>query len=78
VSYADTPDLADVGCERCHGPGSAHATSTGQKPLGIIGGIAASVLCTQCHDFEQSPDFLYTDKWPLIKHGREPHQVKKN
>lgn len=72
VSYEDTPQLAAVGCERCHGPGSDHMASGGTKKLGIHGGAAASVLCTQCHDFEQSPDFLYSNKWPLIQHGREP------
>lgn len=77
LSFADTPQLADVGCERCHGPGSDHMASNGQKPLGLIGGVAASLLCMQCHDFEQSPNFVYGDKWPLIRHGREPSQQRK-
>lgn len=72
VSPTQTPHLTDVGCERCHGAGSAHAQSNGQQRLGLIGGVAASILCAQCHDFEQSPDFLYSDKWPRIQHGREP------
>jgi hypothetical protein len=33
-------------------------------------------MCTTCHDFEQSPDFLYGDRWKLIEHGREPHMQK--
>lgn len=70
VSAAETPDLTDVGCERCHGPGSDHVTSGGKQKLGLIGGVAASQLCVQCHDFEQSPTFLYGDKWPLIQHGK--------
>ena len=77
VSFADTPDLANVGCERCHGPGSDHVQNPGQKRYGLHGGVAASVLCSQCHDFEQSPNFLYGDRWPAIQHGREPHQIKK-
>ncbi|MDR1125966.1 MAG: cytochrome c family protein [Deltaproteobacteria bacterium] len=24
VSYAQTPELGDIGCETCHGPGAAH------------------------------------------------------
>ena len=71
VSAAETPQLADVGCERCHGPGSVHMANPAQNKLGLIGGVQGSVLCTQCHDFEQSPNFLYGDKWPLIQHGRE-------
>jgi hypothetical protein len=74
VSAAETPDLTDVGCERCHGAGSEHVTSGGTKKLGLIGGVAPSLLCIQCHDFEQSPNFLYQERWPKIAHGREPHQ----
>jgi hypothetical protein len=76
VSGEETPHLAGVGCERCHGPGSDHAASNGQKPLGLHGGVAASLLCAQCHDYEQSPNFVYGDRWPVIQHGREPHQQK--
>lgn len=71
-TFEDTPGLADVGCERCHGPGSGHMISGGTKKMGIIGGVLKSELCAQCHDFEQSPDFLYTDRWKLIEHGLEP------
>jgi hypothetical protein len=74
VSPEQTPHLLGVGCERCHGPGQAHATSNGQQKLGLIGGVTKSMLCTQCHDFEQSPNFQYNERWPLIQHGREPHQ----
>jgi hypothetical protein len=34
-------------------------------------------LCTQCHDYEQSPTFVYGDKWTAIRHGREAHQQPK-
>ena len=74
VTFEMTPQLAAVGCERCHGPGSDHVKTNGATKLGIHGGVQASILCTQCHDFEQSPDFLYGNKWPLIQHGREPAQ----
>lgn len=72
VSFAETPQLAAVGCERCHGPGSDHMVSGGTKKLGLIGGVQASLLCIQCHDFEQSPNFVYGEKWTSILHGREP------
>jgi hypothetical protein len=75
-SFDETPHLAGVGCERCHGPGSDHLLAPEKHRLGIRGGIRPSELCVQCHDFEQSPTFLYGDKWPLIQHGREPHQQR--
>ena len=37
--------------------------------MGKVGGGTPSVVCTQCHDFEQSPDFDYSKRWPLIQHG---------
>lgn len=74
VSAEETPDLIGVGCERCHGAGLEHVQTGGKKPLGILGGVTKSQLCTQCHDFEQSPTFLYGERWPKIEHGREPSQ----
>lgn len=70
-TFATTPQLADVGCERCHGPGSGHVATQGKKKLGIIGGVLKSELCAQCHDFEQSPDFLYSDRWTKIAHDKK-------
>jgi hypothetical protein len=71
-TIAATPDLADVGCERCHGPGSKHIVAPATNKLGIIGGVLKSEMCAQCHDFEQSPEFLYTERWQNITHGLEP------
>jgi hypothetical protein len=71
VSAEETPQLTGVGCERCHGPGSDHLVNPAANKLGVHGGTAASVLCVQCHDFEQSPDFVYSDRWAKIQHGRE-------
>jgi hypothetical protein len=72
VSFEKTEHLANVGCERCHGPGLDHVQSGGQKKLGILGGVTASVMCTQCHDYEQSPEFVYGERWKVIEHGKEP------
>lgn len=76
-SYETTPQLANVGCERCHGPGSEHIQAPAKNKLGMLGGVRPSELCVQCHDFEQSPNFVYPEKWPLIQHGLEPNQRKK-
>jgi 2',3'-cyclic-nucleotide 2'-phosphodiesterase (5'-nucleotidase family) len=70
-TFEDTPHLADVGCERCHGPGSKHMAAPAENKLGIIGGVLKSELCAQCHDFEQSPDFSYSERWQKIAHDNK-------
>ena len=66
VNPEKTAALKDVGCEQCHGPGSAHVASEGETKLepSDVG------TCLQCHDFEQSPDFRekYDERWEEIKH----------
>ncbi len=48
----NTPHLAGVGCENCHGPGSAHILSSGQTVT-----AQPKAACTKCHTPEQSGDF---------------------
>ena len=80
VSAKETPELVNVGCERCHGPGSAHVASKGATRLGKVGtdgnGLASTV-CTHCHDFEQTPKFDYTAFWTAIQHGAKATPPKK-
>jgi hypothetical protein len=71
VNDEETPDLKDVGCEQCHGPGSAHAKAPKTAKMGRVGDGAPSTVCAQCHDFEQSPTFDYTSRWAIIKHGKK-------
>ena len=64
VNPEQTPDLLDVGCEACHGPGSAHVADPEVK-MGPVG----STRCVVCHDHDQSPDFVFGEQWPRIRHG---------
>lgn len=54
VSLEKTPQLADAGCEVCHGPGSNHVAS--QDPNDIKQKISIND-CTSCHNSERVKAF---------------------
>ena len=86
---ASTPKLHANGCENCHGPGSAHVAieklaAKGQsvnederkklaEQLDITIEQARDNACKECHDLDNSPDFLleggFDEYWPKIEHG---------
>jgi len=59
----DTPKLANVQCESCHGPGLAHS----QKPAKGYG-KAGEQTCRSCHTDERTPDFEFDAAWAKVKH----------
>ncbi len=61
-----TPELKDVGCESCHGPGSDHK-ETLSKNYGKVG----VENCEICHNDEHSPNFEFEEYWQKIKHPAE-------
>lgn len=63
VSLDETPDLKGVGCESCHGYGSAHILDT-SIPYNTV----YKTECIKCHDSENSPHFEYDSYWEEIKH----------
>ncbi len=64
MSRAKTPDLANVGCESCHGSAKAHAI----EPLKVKTTKDASQACMSCHNPNHSPKFDYASFWLKIKH----------
>lgn len=80
VDIEKTPHLANVGCESCHGPGSAHmAAEVGddeqlQEKLraAMRLGNRTERLCESCHDENNSPDFNFEKYYKLIQHTDNP------
>jgi hypothetical protein len=63
VNARQTPDLANVQCEACHGNAAGHVADP-QKPFGAVPPRA----CFTCHTKENSPDFVFFKYWNQIKH----------
>jgi len=65
VPVAAQPDLARVGCESCHGPGSAHIGETAKR-FGTILSLGDKCdscvilkICGRCHDDANDPGFPF-------------------
>ena len=67
-----TPELKDVQCEACHGPGRRHAES--EDPADIMGKPDA-VLCRSCHTEGQDKNFDFETK-KMFVHGGSGESVK--
>lgn len=67
VTAKKTPELGDVGCECCHGPGKEHARE-GNTDLIDRGGRES---CLMCHTELRSPGFDYEEDFETIRHDEE-------
>jgi Cytochrome c554 and c-prime len=63
TSIGETPALARVGCESCHGPAADHARDGRHLPL-----ATARESCLRCHTADTDPGFTFEKKWPKIRH----------
>jgi hypothetical protein len=63
ISAQETPHLANVQCESCHGPSKDHLENISEKPKGN-----ASKSCKTCHTPPHSPKYDPKKYWDKIKH----------
>lgn len=57
-----TPELKDVQCEACHGPGKTHIETLSTDDIKK----ATEEVCRQCHTEGQDKDFDYVKKSKLV------------
>ncbi len=62
--FASTPEMADAGCEVCHGPGAAHVDAGGDPEA--IAGKPARAVCESCHNSDRVKSFNFK---PLMQAG---------
>ena len=72
----DTPELASVGCEACHHPGSRHVEAQAvsleeEEPYGAV----APADCLACHTQARSPNFDYATDLPKIDHWTKQEET---
>lgn len=75
-SEETTPELLNVGCESCHGPGERHIAAeldsnvkTQERIRSMMRlGDNVKKVCYTCHDGDNSPEFDFDAYYPLISH----------
>lgn len=65
TSLEETPHLAPMGCENCHGPRSQHIKNPKRK---VNAAKPTETTCKACHDPDNSPHFEFESYWAKIKH----------
>lgn len=81
-SAKKTPELLNVGCESCHGPGERHMAAeldsdeSRQERIrsAMRLGDNAKKVCYLCHDGDNSPAFNFEEYYPLIEHMEKDYE----
>ncbi|MCZ6779489.1 MAG: multiheme c-type cytochrome [Acidobacteria bacterium] len=63
IGMSNTPQLAHIQCESCHGASGTHPES---RVAGF--GKAGIQSCLPCHTRENSPEFNFSSYWERIRH----------
>ena len=82
ASEKQTPELINVGCESCHGPGEKHMTVELGDNEAVQERIRSAMrlgdgvkkVCYQCHDGDNSPAFDFDLYYPMIEHSEEDEE----
>jgi mono/diheme cytochrome c family protein len=64
IDLNQTPHLANVQCESCHGSGRDHVAN----PNGAKMAKVNSQTCVGCHTRSNSPEFEFLSYWERVKH----------
>lgn len=69
----ETPEMANVQCESCHGIGQLHVQSIDKMKSGKLKAAILTPIteetCLGCHTTERDPDFQYAVALEKVKHG---------
>ncbi|HLA84491.1 MAG TPA: multiheme c-type cytochrome, partial [Thermoguttaceae bacterium] len=84
LSEKQTPEMVNIGCETCHGPGGAHCDAEDGSDLALQEKLQIAVrvtkeesqtnlskMCQNCHDLDNSPAFKFETYWPKVEHYEE-------
>lgn len=63
ISYSRTPELANVSCEACHGPGGLHVVSCDTADIRRTPVVKS---CSDCHNAQRVENFNFK---PMLYHG---------